>query len=86
MTPCPPQAIFTSTLSSRNIAGVGVDTLSTDSGQGSKTLDAHKIFGAANVWGIENMANLESLPTTGYTIFNMVQKIRDGSGGASRLA
>ena len=68
----------------RNIVGVGVDTLSTDSGQGSKTLDAHKIFGGANVWGMENMANLESLPVTGHTVFNMVQKIRDGSGGASR--
>ena len=61
-----------------------MDTLSTDSGQGSKTLDAHKIFGGANVWGMENMANLESLPVTGHTVFNMVQKIRDGWGGASR--
>ena len=51
----------------RKIHGVGVDTPSLDVGS-SRDFDAHQIFTAANVWGVENLANVDLLPPTGRTI------------------
>ena len=67
----------------RNIIGLGVDTPSTDFGQ-SKDFKTHQILGSANVWGLENVANLDALPPKGFTILNMVYKLKDGSGAPSR--
>lgn len=67
----------------RNIIGLGVDTPSTDYGQ-SKEFTTHQILGSSNVWGLENLANLDDLPPKGFTIFNMVYKIKEGSGAPSR--
>ena len=67
----------------RNIIGLGVDTPSTDFGQ-SRDFKTHQILGAANVWGLENVANLDKLPSKGATIFNMVYKLKEGSGAPSR--
>merc|ERR1712223_1469022 len=68
----------------RNIIGLGVDTPSTDFGQ-SRDFKTHQILGAANVWGLENVANLDKLPSKGATIFNMVYKLKEGSGAPSRV-
>ena len=67
----------------RSIIGLGVDTPSTDFGQ-SKDFKTHQILGSANVWGLENVANLDVLPPKGFTILNMVYKLKDGSGAPSR--
>ena len=68
----------------RDIAGVGVDTPSLDPGKETQFL-AHQILLGAGKWGIENVANMDRLPPSGYTIFNMVFKLYDGSGAPTRV-
>jgi kynurenine formamidase len=68
----------------RNIAGVGIDTLSIDHGP-SKDFIAHKILLGANKVAIENLANLRELPPRGATIIVGALKIRDGSGAPARV-
>jgi Predicted metal-dependent hydrolase len=68
----------------RNIAGVGIDTLSIDHGP-SKDFIAHKILLGANKVAIENLANLQELPPRGATIIVGALKIRDGSGAPARV-
>ena len=48
----------------RNIYGTGVDTASVDYGQ-SKTFKTHQVFGANNIWGLENLNNVDKLPPKG---------------------
>ncbi len=48
----------------RDVVGVGLDTPSIDYGQ-SSDFESHQIFGRANVWGLENVANLHMLPPKG---------------------
>lgn len=68
----------------RNIAGVGIDTLSIDFGP-SKDFVAHKILLGANKIAIENLANLKELPPRGATIIVGALKIQDGSGAPARV-
>ena len=42
-------------------------------------------MGENNVWGLENLNNLNGLPHNNFEIFNMVHKLREGSGGPSRV-
>ncbi len=48
----------------RDVVGVGLDTPSIDFGQ-SSDFETHQILGAANVWALENVANLHLLPPRG---------------------
>ncbi len=68
----------------RNVAGVGIDTLSIDHGP-SKDFIAHKILLGANKIALENLANLRALPPRGATIIVGALKIRDGSGAPARV-
>jgi len=68
----------------RNVMGVGIDTPSLDYGQ-SKDFAAHRILLGANIWGIENVARTDLLPTTGFTVYNMVMNLQGGSGGPTRV-
>ncbi len=68
----------------REIVGVGLDTPSMDYGQ-SSDFETHQIFGEANIWGLENVANLDQLPPKGFRVFAMVQKLEGGSGGPARV-
>lgn len=68
----------------RNIAGVGIDTLSIDHGP-SKDFTAHKILLGAGKVAIENLANLKELPPRGATLIIGALKIRDGSGAPARV-
>lgn len=68
----------------REIVGVGTDCASFDAGQ-AKEFPAHQILLGAGIWGLENIANLDKLPDSGYTIFNMVFKLHEGSGAPTRL-
>lgn len=68
----------------RNIAGVGIDTLSIDHGP-SKDFIAHKILLGAGKVAIENLANLKELPPRGATLIVGALKIRDGSGAPARI-
>ena len=67
----------------RGAAALGVDTASTDYGP-SAEFPVHRIMGAANVPGFENLANLDQLPPTGAVVFALPMKIEGGSGGPLR--
>jgi kynurenine formamidase len=68
----------------RNVAGVGLDTASLDYGQ-SKDFIAHQTLNGANIYGLENVANLERLPATGATLIALPMKIKGGTGGPVRI-
>ena len=55
-----------------------------DYGQ-SKNFETHQIFGANNIWGLENLNNVNKLPPNGFTLYNMPYKSKEGSGGPSRV-
>lgn len=68
----------------RQIAGIGVDTASIDNGV-SKDFRVHRITADANVYGLENLMNLDRLPATGATLVALPMKIADGSGAPVRV-
>jgi len=68
----------------RKVALLGVDTASIDYGQ-SKDFSVHRIAGAANVGGLENLAHLEELPETGFSVIALPMNIRGGSGAPVRV-
>ena len=72
-------------LVSRNIAGVGIDTASIDYGR-SKDFLTHRILMAANIYALENVANLDKLPLTGATLIALPIKTAGGTGGPVRIA
>ncbi len=68
----------------RKVAVLGVDTPSIDHGP-SKDLLVHRVAAAANVPGLENVANLGQLPATGAWVIALPIKIAGGSGGPVRV-
>ena len=68
----------------RDVAGVGIDTLSLDFG-GSKTFAFHVEMLKANKYQIENMGNLDALPATGATAIVGVLPVRAGSQAQARV-
>lgn len=68
----------------RDIAGIGVDTLSLDPGR-SQTFDAHFAVLGANRYGIENLANLGRVPERGATVVVGLIPWEQGSGGPARV-
>jgi kynurenine formamidase len=71
-------------LAQRKVDGVGLDTPSLDYGP-SKDFPAHRALAAANVFGLENVANLARLPATGATVIALPMKIKGGTGGPTRI-
>ncbi len=59
-------------------------SISPDSGALRNTR-VHEILLGANIWIIENLANVDALPESGYDLYNMVYKLKDGSGAPSRV-
>lgn len=70
-------------LEERQVAALGVDTGSTDYGP-SSDFPVHRVMGASNAPGFENLTNLDRLPPTGATIIALPMKIEGGSGGPLR--
>ncbi|XP_055925230.1 isatin hydrolase-like [Argiope bruennichi] len=68
----------------RNIYGLGIDTLSVDNGI-SKDFMTHRILYDKNIYGLENVANLDKIPLYGATIIAMPMKVGKGSGAPVRL-
>lgn len=71
-------------LAERDIAGIGVDTLSLDPGR-SQTFAAHVALLRANRYGIENLANLDRVPPRGATVTVGLIPWEQGSGGPARV-
>lgn len=68
----------------RRIKAIGLDTPSIDYGQ-SRGFASHRILFAENIPAFENVANLDQLPATGFTVIALPMKIRGGSGGPLRI-
>ncbi len=68
----------------RSIDAVGIDTASIDPGR-STAFEAHRELAARNVPILENVARLEDLPATGFTVVALPMKIGGGSGGPLRI-
>lgn len=71
-------------LDERDIAGIGVDTLSLDPGR-SQTFDAHFAVLGADRYGIENLVNLDRVPARGATVTVGLIPWEQGSGGPARV-
>ena len=67
----------------RRAAALGADVASIDYGQ-SQDFIVHRVANAADVPGLENLANLERLPPTGAFVIALPMKIAGGSGGPLR--
>jgi kynurenine formamidase len=67
----------------RHIHAVGLDTPSIDYGQ-SKDFETHQALFEKNVPAFENLARLDQLPASGFTVAALPIKIRGGSGGPLR--
>jgi len=68
----------------RGVAVLGVDTASIDNGP-AKDFLVHRIVGAANVVGLENVTNLDKLPATGAWVMALPMKIAHGTGAPARV-
>lgn len=68
----------------RKIDAVGIDTASIDYGP-TKDFIAHQILNGANIYALENVANLEKLPAKGATLIALPMKIKGGTGGPARI-
>jgi kynurenine formamidase len=68
----------------RSIKAIGLDTASIDRGQ-STTFDSHRILFEKNIPAFENVANLDQLPSKGFSVVALPMKIKGGSGGPLRI-
>lgn len=68
----------------RDVVGIGVDTLSLDSGA-SEDFGAHLSVLPAGKYGLENLANLKEVSPAGATIVVGGPKHEDATGGPSRV-
>ncbi|CAG0879090.1 unnamed protein product [Darwinula stevensoni] len=69
----------------RKVVGLGTDAVSIDRGQ-SKDKGAHRILNGNNSYGLENLKNLDKVPTRDFTAFVLPLNIRGGSGSPSTLS
>jgi len=67
----------------RNIAGLGIDTLSADTGKNG--FGVHQVILGAGKYLVENIANASILPATGSQIGVFPIKIEDGTEAPIRL-
>ena len=65
------------------MAALGADVASIDYGASAYFL-VHRLAGAADVPGFENLTNLNELPPTGAIVIALPMKIEGGSGGPLR--
>lgn len=68
----------------REVVAVGLDTPSLDHGP-STTFETHQILFEANIYGLENVANLHEVPPTGATILALPTLLEGGTGGPVRI-
>ncbi len=73
-----------SLLLERDVAGIGIDTMSLDAGN-NLSFPVHHVMLAANKYQIENMNNLDLLPPRGATVVIGVLPVRGGSQAQARI-
>ena len=68
----------------RRVGALGVDTASIDYGQ-TKDFIVHQIAAGGGVPSLENVANVDGLPESGFWVIALPVKIGEGSGGPVRI-
>jgi kynurenine formamidase len=68
----------------RGVSGLGIDTLSVDYGA-SKNFEVHRLSHGADLYHLENLANLNALPASGAVLVVAPIKLEGGSGGPARV-
>jgi kynurenine formamidase len=68
----------------RDIAGIGIDTLSVDYGMSTDFM-VHHITHGKGKFHLENVANLGSIPATGALVIVAPIKVENGTGGPARI-
>lgn len=71
-------------IAQRQVVGLAVDTLSLDNGP-SRDFKTHYIWLPSGRWGLENVANLDQVPASGATLVVGSPKVKDATGGPTRL-
>ncbi|HSJ63919.1 MAG TPA: hypothetical protein VK922_08425, partial [Gemmatimonadaceae bacterium] len=67
----------------RSVAALGADVASIDYGRSADFI-VHRIAAARDVYGLENLTNLDALPAAGAVVIALPMKIAGGSGGPVR--
>ena len=70
--------------SSRDIAAIGLDTPSIDHGP-STDFPAHVRLFEHNMPALENLANLDQLPASGFSVIGLPMLIKGGTGSPLRI-
>jgi kynurenine formamidase len=68
----------------RKAVGLAVDTLSLDHGP-SKDFKVHSAWLPSARWGLENVASLDKVPSSGATLVVGLAKVKGATGGAARV-
>lgn len=68
----------------RKVTGLGIDTLSVDYGA-STEFEVHKLSHGADLYHLENLADLNALPESGAFLVVAPIKLEGGSGGPCRV-
>jgi kynurenine formamidase len=68
----------------RSIGAIGLDTPSIDHGP-STGFTSHRVLFEHGIPALENVANLDRLPETGFEVIALPMKIRGGTGGPLRI-
>jgi len=71
-------------LKERNITGIAIDTPSIDYGKSTEFLVHRELF-KENKLAVENIANLDKLPTTGSILYVIPMLIEKGTGAPARI-
>jgi kynurenine formamidase len=70
----------------RNVKGIGVDTLSLDTGLNSSgAFPVHYEWLGSGRWGVEAVANLDEIPESGAHLFLGIPKVKGATGGPTRV-
>ncbi|WP_218567913.1 cyclase family protein [Pseudomonas sp. LTJR-52] len=69
----------------RFVKGIGVDTLSLDTGISTGTFPVHNLWLPSGRWGIEALAHLDEVPAYGAHLVVGGPKVEGATGGPSRI-
>jgi kynurenine formamidase len=72
-------------MTKRSVKGLGVDTLSLDTGIMTGEFPVHYSWLPSGRWGVEAMANLDTIPEKGAWLVAGAPKVRGATGGPSRV-
>ena len=72
-------------MTERKVKGLGVDTLSLDTGLNTGPFPVHYSWLPSGRWGVECLANLDTVPVKGAYLVLGGPKVKGATGGPSRV-